>query len=165
VTSAEQFSEATKKLTTLSGINASGLTLPAYSITVLKEAGASSSSTISTPNASASPTAATSSTACAVTAAKTDDWGNGYTENLTIKNAGSAAISNWKLAFAFPGNQKIYNGWSATYHQSGTAVLAHPVSYDGTIAAGASATIGYSATYSGSDTPPTWYDLNGVRCN
>jgi len=163
VTSAEQFSEATKKLTTLSGINASGLTLPAYSITVLKEAGASGGGTTSTPTVSA--TSSPSSTACAVTAAKTDDWGNGYTENLTIKNTGSTAVSNWKLGFAFPGDQKIYNGWSATYHQSGTAVLAHPVSYDGTIAAGASVTIGYSATYSGSDTPPTWYALNGARCS
>ena len=166
VTSAEQFSEATKKLTTLSGISASGLTLPAYSITVLKEAGAAGGGTAtSTPSASASPSTSASSTACAVTATKTDDWGNGYTENLTIKNTGSAAVSNWKLAFAFPGNQSIYNGWSATYHQSGTAVLAHPVSYDGTIAAGASVTIGYSATYSGSDTPPTWYALNGAYCN
>jgi hypothetical protein len=32
------------------------------------------------------------------------------------------------------------------------------------IAAGASLTIGYTATFSGADTPPTWYSLNGVRC-
>ena len=173
VTSAQQFSEATKKLTTLTGADASALTLPAYSITVLKLAGSGTAATAtSSPStgtsASAapttSPTSSTSSTACAVTATKTDDWGTGYTENLTIKNTGSTAVTNWKLGFAFPGDEQISDGWNATYHQSGAAVLAHPESYDTTLAAGASVTIGYQASYSGSDTPPTWYTLDGAYC-
>ena len=182
VTSAEQFSEASQKLTTISGADASGLTLPAYSITVLKLAGSGSGTTatataIATTPASSSPSASasaaspttssaspTSSTACAVTATKTDDWGTGYTENLTIKNTGSTAVTNWKLGFAFPGNEKISDGWNATYHQTGTAVLAHPESFDTTLAAGASVTIGYQASYSGSDTPPRWYTLDGTYC-
>jgi hypothetical protein len=180
VTSAEQFSEATKKLTTLSGAAASGLTLPAYSITVLKLSGsgsgtsATASATASatsgasaTPTASASPSRSSSpsSTACAVTATKTADWSTGYTENVTIKNTGSTAADNWTLGFAFPGNEQITDVWDATYHQSGAAVLAHPASFDTTIAPGASLTIGYEASYSGSDTPPSWYTLNGAYCS
>jgi hypothetical protein len=43
-------------------------------------------------------------------------------------------------------------------------VLAHPVSGDTTVAAGASVTIGYTATYTGSNAAAAWYALNGVRC-
>jgi mannan endo-1,4-beta-mannosidase len=43
-------------------------------------------------------------------------------------------------------------------------VLAHPVSGDTTVAAGASVTIGYRGTYTGSNSAPAWYALNGVRC-
>jgi hypothetical protein len=150
VTSAEQFAAGTKKLTTLSGVSTSALTLPAYSITVLK-LGASGGS-------------GGSSTACAVTATKTADSGSTLRESLTIKNTGTSAVSGWKLGFAFGGNQKITGGTSATYHQSGAAVLAHPESGDTTIAAGASVTIGYTATYTGSDAAPAWYALDGVRC-
>ncbi|QMU78425.1 cellulose-binding protein [Streptacidiphilus sp. PB12-B1b] len=160
VTSAEQFSPSTKKLTSVTGTNTRALTLPAYSITVLKLSGSTPAS--GSPSASASPSPSTAS--CKVTTTKTYDWGNGYTENVTIRNTGSAAVSAWKLAFAVPGNEKITYGWSATYHQSGKAVIAHPVSYDGTITAGTSVTIGYTASYTGTDTAPTWYTLNGVHC-
>ncbi len=87
VTSAEQFSEATKKLTTLSGATPSALTLPAYSITVLKLAGSSatgspsvsaSPSSTASATASASPTSSAPAVACTATATKTYDWGNGY---------------------------------------------------------------------------------------
>ncbi|TDT97941.1 cellulose binding domain-containing protein [Streptomyces sp. 846.5] len=137
------------------GTSAAALTLPAYSITVLKLSGSSSASASAAPSTSAS---------CTVTTTKTHDWGAGCTENMTIKNTVNTAVSAWKSAFAFPGNEKITQAWNATYHLKGKAVIAHPVSYDRTIAAGASLTIGYTATYSGADTPPTWYSLNGVRC-
>jgi hypothetical protein len=46
VTSAEQYTTSTKQLTTLTGVSADGLTLPAYSITVLKlTAGSAASAT------------------------------------------------------------------------------------------------------------------------
>jgi endoglucanase len=83
---------------------------------------------------------------------------------VTIKNTGTAAVSQWKLGFVFPGTEKITYGWSATYHQSDKAVLAHPVGYDLTLAPGASATIGYTASYSGTNSAPAWYQLDGVRC-
>jgi hypothetical protein len=163
VASAEQFSQSTKKLVGVPVASADGLTLPAYSITVLKLSGSSSApGSPGSPGTSAS--APSASAACEVTTATTDDWGSGYAENITVKNTGSAAVGAWKLAFAFPGNQRITYGWSAAYHQNGEAVIAHPVSYDRTIASGASVTIGYTASYSGSDPAPTWYTLNGVRC-
>jgi endoglucanase len=112
----------------------------------------------------ASGASGSSSTACAVTATKTADSGGTFSESLTIKNTGTGAVTGWKLGFAFPGNQRIASGSNATYHQLGAAVLAHPVSGDTTIVAGASVTIGYTATYTGSNTAPAWYALNGVRC-
>jgi hypothetical protein len=46
VTSAEQFSEGSKQMTSLTGISADGLTLPAYSVTVLKTAHSTSHSSV-----------------------------------------------------------------------------------------------------------------------
>ena len=148
VASAEQFSEGTKKLTTLSGVSSSGLTLPAYSITVLKLAAGGSAAAAS----------------CTVTATKTADSGSTFTESLTIKNTGASAVTGWKLGFAFPGNQKITSGTNSSYHQSGAAVIAHPASGDATIGAGSSVTIGYTASYSGTNSTPAWYALDGIRC-
>ncbi len=92
-----------------------------------------------------------------------DDWGSGATVNVTITDTGQA-ISSWVLAWTFPGNQKITNGWNGTFTQNGAAVSVSNASYNGTIAAGGSTGIGFGITYSGTNAPPTSFTLNGQAC-
>ena len=49
----------------------------------------------------------------------------------------------------------INNLWNGGYTQAGAAVTVTSESYDGTLAPGASTTVGFTATYSGSNTAPS----------
>ncbi len=115
------------------------------------------------PSRSASPTPTGTATTCKITYA-TNDWGTGFTANVTVANTGTAAISSWTLAFSFTGNQTITQGWSATWTQRGTSVTAVNMPYNGSLAPGGSASIGFSAVYSGSNPRPATFTLNGNPC-
>jgi len=88
-----------------------------------------------------------------------NDWGNGSTIAITIKNTGSSTISNWQLNWTFSGNQKITNLWNGSYTQSGSVVTVKCANYNTTIAAGSSVEIGLTISYSGTNTKPTDFVL------
>ncbi|WP_328708648.1 cellulose-binding domain-containing protein [Microbispora hainanensis] len=107
--------------------------------------------------------AAQAATGCAVTYT-TNDWPGGFTAAITIQNLGSA-INGWSLGFAFPASgQKVDTGWSATFSQSGQNVTATNVDYNAAIATGASVSIGFNGSWSGSNPKPASFTLNGVTC-
>jgi len=108
--------------------------------------------------------AAPSAVACNV-AYSANSWNTGFTASITITDTGTTAISGWTLGFTFPGNQTVTQGWSATYAQSGANVTAQNLSYNGNIAAGASTSIGFNGAYSGTNTNPTAFTINGIACN
>jgi hypothetical protein len=88
------------------------------------------------------------------------------TENLTITNTGSSAISGWKVGFTLPSGQAITSGWNATYSPTSGAVTATNESYNGSLPAGASTTIGFQGTHTGdSAAAPGSFTLNGVTCS
>jgi beta-xylosidase len=102
---------------------------------------------------------------CAVTYNLPNDWGTGFTADVTIKNNGTAAINGWTLTWIFPGNQTITNLWNATYTQSGTSVSVTNASYNATIGAnGGTVNFGFNANYSGTNAKPTSFKLNGTTC-
>ncbi|MFK0157246.1 glycoside hydrolase family 48 protein [Streptomyces sp. NPDC090499] len=94
----------------------------------------------------------------------TNDWGTGFTADLTITNRGTDAISGWTLTYAYTGNQKLSNGWNGTWSQSGTSVTVQNASYNGTIAAGAAVSTGAQFSYTGSNAAPTGFAVNGTTC-
>ncbi|MFI9530302.1 glycoside hydrolase family 48 protein [Micromonospora rosaria] len=93
----------------------------------------------------------------------TNDWGSGFTANVTIKNLGDA-INGWTLKFAFPGNQRVTQGWSARFTQTGNEVTATNEAWNASLATGASTSIGFNGTYTGSNPKPTSFSVNGVTC-
>jgi polygalacturonase len=111
---------------------------------------------------SMSATAATAP--CQVSYSVTGSWPGGFQAGITITNNGSP-ISNWTLAFAFPGDQQVASGWSGTWTQSGHNVTVASASWNGALATGASTSIGFTGTYTSSNTDPTAFTLNGVACN
>lgn len=156
VTSAQQFSTANKTLRPISGVDAHALTLPPYSITVLKLSSAG------TGSVSGSGGAATAS--CTVTAGTGGSWYGGYLENVKITNNGPAT-TDWKITFDLPAQARITSSWNLTQSHNGETVTAQAVSYDKTIAAGGTLPFGFVTAGSGKDVAqPTWYALNGVRC-
>lgn len=95
---------------------------------------------------------------------KTNDWGSGFTADLTITNRGTDTVNGWTLGYSYAGNQKLTSGWNGTWSQSGQSVTVQSVSYNATIAAGAAVSTGAQFTYSGTNTAPTAYTVNGTTC-
>ncbi|WP_371526085.1 cellulose binding domain-containing protein [Streptomyces sp. NBC_01283] len=95
---------------------------------------------------------------------KTNDWGSGFTADLTITNRGTSAIDGWTLTYGYSGNQKLTNGWNATWSQSGKAITAKSLSYNAKIAPGAAATAGAQFSYTGANSAPTHFAVNGTTC-
>jgi endoglucanase len=111
--------------------------------------------------ATATPTGSAASCSVSYT---TNDWGSGFTANVTISNNGSSTINGWTLAWTFPGNQAITNLWGGSYVQSGQSVSITNLGYNGNIPVNGSASFGFNANYSGANNNPTNFSLNGVAC-
>ncbi len=101
-------------------------------------------------------------TACKVTYSA-NDWGAGFTANITITNQGPA-IGDWTLKYSYTGDQKLTEGWSGTWTQSGKDVAVTNTTWNGTLATGASTSIGANFTYTGTNPAPTAFTLNGTTC-
>jgi hypothetical protein len=106
----------------------------------------------------------TSPGACQITYTP-DQWTGGFTADVTIANTGSSAINGWTLTFTFPGNQQITDAWNGVESQSGENVTITNESYNGTIAAGGSTSLGFQGTWTTSDASPTSFDVNGEACS
>ncbi|MFI2203265.1 cellulase family glycosylhydrolase [Streptomyces sp. NPDC020192] len=102
--------------------------------------------------------------ACTVEYSVTNQWAGGFQGSVTITN-NQAALSSWQLGFDFADGQKITQGWNAKWSQSGTTVTAANESYNGALGTGASVTAGFLASWSGKNSVPTAFKLNGTTCN
>ncbi|HEV2344199.1 MAG TPA: glycosyl hydrolase family 28 protein [Actinocrinis sp.] len=110
-------------------------------------------------SASASAAGAT----CQIAYGVVNSWPGGFQAGITITNEGSA-ITSWTLAFTFPGNQTVSSGWNGTFTQSGANVTVASLSYNGALATGASTSIGFNGAFTGTNTDPSAFTLNGAAC-
>ena len=92
-----------------------------------------------------------------------NSWNTGFQAALSIQNTGTTPINGWTLTWTFPGSQTISQLWNGTATQTGTSVSVASMSYNATIAAGASYN---DAGFTGNGAPgtPTNFAINGVAC-
>ncbi|GGO20275.1 cellulose binding domain-containing protein [Microbispora bryophytorum] len=142
---------------------AGNLSNPSAPYTAVAQPNATSSPS---PSPSPSPSSSPSSDiACKVTYAPTT-WGGGFTATVTITNTGTAAIAGWKLGFSFPlASQRVTNGWSAVWTQSGAAVTAENYEWNKTLKPGQSLYLGFNGAYTGANPTPAAFTLNGTTCS
>jgi endo-1,4-beta-xylanase len=131
---------------------------PAYAAVVTALGGATTTPPPTTPPPTTPP-----GTGCAVSYTA-NSWDTGFTTNIVITNTSSTAINGWTLGFSFPGNQLISNAWSSTPTQVGTAVTLANVSYNAAIPPGGNTSMGFQASYSGTNANPTAFTVNGTAC-
>ncbi len=124
-------------------------------------AGASGTAFAALPGGSA---AAVAAVPCAVDYKIQSQWDTGFTAAVTITNNG-AAKSSWSLKWSYGGTQKVTSGWNAKISQSGTAVTAANESYNGALATGGTVSFGFNGTFSGTNSVPATFTLDGVACN
>ncbi len=80
-------------------------------------------------------------------------------------NTGSTTINGWALGFTLPSGQTITSAWNATSRPASGAVTARNMSYNATIAPGASTGFGFQATHTGNTAKPAAFNLNGTACS
>ncbi len=89
---------------------------------------------------------------CSATMTITNQWGGGFTANVTV-TAGSSALSNWTAGFNLPSGAAITNAWNAVTSASGSSVTASNEPYNGSVAAGQSTSFGFQGTDTGTVSP------------
>ncbi|WP_181449679.1 endo-1,4-beta-xylanase [Streptomyces cyaneus] len=92
--------------------------------------------------------------ACTATYSVTSQWNTGFTGQVRISCSG-AALSSWKVSWAYGAGQQLTQAWNATCTQSGATVTCSNASYNGTVPDGGSVTFGFNGSWSGSNPVPT----------
>ncbi|MFC8907214.1 cellulase family glycosylhydrolase, partial [Micromonospora sp. NPDC057140] len=100
---------------------------------------------------------------CAVTYQVSSQWQGGFGANVSVTNLGDA-INGWRLTWTFPAGQRVTQAWNATVTASGNDVTAANVGYNAAIATNATVSFGFNGSWSGTNTNPTSFALNGVTC-
>ncbi|WP_240522103.1 cellulose-binding domain-containing protein [Amycolatopsis vastitatis] len=136
--------------------------------TVLRQTAASTSAASSTPPAKPPSQAAPPPVpvaSCTVHYAVTDQWNNGFTAGVAVTNTGSETISPWTAGWTFTAGQRVTHSWNGDYSQSGSRVTMKAVSYNLTLAPGATVNIGFNGAFDHGNPAPGAFTLNGARCD
>ena len=107
---------------------------------------------------------ANAATGCTVAYTVQSQWNTGFSASVSITNLGSP-ITSWTLAYSYSGNQTLAQGWSGNWSQSGENVTVTNASWNGSLGTNAAAQIGANFSYSGTNTNPATFTLDGVTCN
>ncbi|MEU0196131.1 cellulose binding domain-containing protein [Streptomyces afghaniensis] len=102
--------------------------------------------------------------ACKVTYKVTSQWPGGFQADVQLTNTGTGAWTGWSLGWSFADGQKLTQAWNAEAAQSGAAVTAKNVGWNGSVAAGSSVSFGFTADSSGTNTKPTAFKLGDQNC-
>src|SRR5215218_4493486 len=105
--------------------------------------------------------AAHAAAGCRVTYTAPAQWEGGFTANVDITNLGDA-VNGWNLVWTFPSGQRVTQAWNATTAQSGSQVTATNMSYNASIPTNGTVSFGFNGSWSGSNTAPASFTLNGT---
>jgi len=117
--------------------------------------GSPSSSPSSSPSTSASPSSSAGHSGCTAAYQVTSQWGGGFQGTVTVTNSSATASSAWTVTFTFANGQQVTQSWNTTLSQSGATVTANNAAYNGSLAAGASTSFGFLASWNGTNAVPS----------
>jgi mannan endo-1,4-beta-mannosidase len=83
-----------------------------------------------------------------------NQWPGGFQGDVRV-TAGTSGISGWTVTWTFASGQTVTQVWNATVTSSGSTVTARNMSYNASLAAGASTTFGFLGWWNGTNTAPT----------
>lgn len=110
------------------------------------------------PTTTTTPTSTTTTTSsghtCSATNTVTNQWQGGYQAGVVVTNTGTSPLTSWQVRFTLGAGQTVTQSWNATLNQTGSAVTAANLSYNGGLAPGASASFGYLGTATGTVASP-----------
>jgi beta-glucosidase len=101
---------------------------------------------------------------CAVTYRLVNQWDVGFQADITIRNTGSAPVDGWRLVWTFGQGQRVTQLWGGEATARGDTVTVRNADWNGGLAPGATATVGFTASHRGRNPVPITFSLNGAPC-
>jgi hypothetical protein len=103
-------------------------------------------------------------TGCRITYTVSSSWAGGFGANVDVTNLGDP-VTSWSLTWSYTAGQQVTQAWNANVTLNTSQVTATNVSFNGTLATGATTTFGFNGSWNNSSNPtPTNFALNGVTC-
>ncbi|RRS01723.1 cellulase family glycosylhydrolase [Glycomyces terrestris] len=101
---------------------------------------------------------------CEVEYEVTGEWPGGFIAAVEVTNLGDP-VDGWSLEWTWPDGQRVTNMWNAKHTAAGETAKAESHGYNAAIATGDSAAFGFTGSWSGENTDPTDFRLNGRLCD
>ncbi|MCY0966707.1 glycoside hydrolase family 9 protein [Parathalassolituus penaei] len=95
----------------------------------------------------------------------TSEWNSGFTGQVTITNTSSTTINGWNTYWVFNDGSTFANGWSANYSSNGNSVSASAMSWNSSIAPGASVIFGFNGNKATNSSAAPSVEILGDICN
>ncbi|MEW2299524.1 cellulose-binding domain-containing protein [Streptomyces sp. NPDC006655] len=111
---------------------------------------------------SADPSAPASAT-CRASYDLVNQWNDGFQSTVTVTT--TRALAGWRVEWSFRDGQKVTQMWDATVSQSGARVAADAADYNRSVSANGSLSFGFLGTWSGKNSAPYAFTLNGQSCS
>ena len=105
------------------------------------------------PTSAPPPTPAGGAEICNATYSLVGSWEGGYQASVTVADSGSSPLNGWTVELTLANGQSISNLWSGVNSGTSGAITVKNTPYNGTVAAGRSATFGFTANGNGSAAP------------
>ncbi|MFF5563161.1 cellulose binding domain-containing protein [Streptomyces sp. NPDC012623] len=100
-----------------------------------------------TPTATPAPTpSGPGNTACDASIRTVSSWQGGYQAEVTVRNTGPAPLNGWAVRLTVPAGEEITQVWNGALTTGSGGVSVGALSWNGTLAAGASTTFGFLAS-------------------
>jgi Cellulose binding domain len=137
--------------TTSSGTGPStGPTTAPPTVTPTTSASASRSAT-PTPTSTGSSGGRT----CSASYAVTGQWSGQFQADVTVRNTSTTPLTSWRVTWTFANGQMVSQLWSATLGSAGPSVVVTNATWNGNLAANATTTFGFLATWNATNAVPT----------
>ncbi|MFF0150659.1 cellulose binding domain-containing protein [Micromonospora sp. NPDC005203] len=91
---------------------------------------------------------------CTATYRTVNAWSGGFQGEVTV-TAGTAAVNGWNVTWNLNNGQRIDQVWNGTLSASGSTVTVRNVSYNGSLASGATTSFGFLGSGTPTITSPT----------
>ncbi|MET9887769.1 cellulose binding domain-containing protein [Streptomyces sp. NPDC006430] len=97
---------------------------------------------------------------------KASSWSTGYTGQYVITNHSGGTLKDWTLEFDLPAGTTVSSLWNGEHTVNGQHVTVKPPRWDTAgLSAGASVTVGFVTTTSGTAGSPTGCLINKAKCS
>jgi predicted carbohydrate-binding protein with CBM5 and CBM33 domain len=102
---------------------------------------------------------------CSVSYEFVNQWTPGFHAELVVTNLSDTTINGWAVEWTFADGQQVTQLWNGLHDQSGPAVTVTNETWNPTIpAGGGSVNFGFLGQWSGTNSMPTDFTLNGTLC-